>query len=976
MKTIKYIAAIVIIQALLHSNISVAQTIDYIDESRWVDSVFNSLTLEQRIGQLMIVRVPTQKNTKKQKELYSNIQEYYAGGVCFFGGTANEQLQMTKKLQTMAPVPLLISIDAEWGLGMRLKDAYSFPRQMMMGAIENDSIIYDIASEIGRQCRKMGIHINFAPCIDINSNPMNPVIGARSFGENRHNVAHKGIMYAKGLENNGVMAVAKHFPGHGDTDVDSHHDLPMINHTKEYLDSIDLYPFKQILEAGIGGIMIGHLQVDAYDSTQNQPSSLSHLIVNNLLKKQMNCKALVFSDGMDMKAVTDNYKDGSGELAALKAGIDIILLPDDMPKAVQAIAQACTDDSLLMRLVDLKCKKILKTKYRYGLNKLDLSQLSAPTDEDYARCEILTQKLSENAVTVLKNKNFILPLQTNNNQKILSVVIGRDEPTTFTSIVDNYARCTHYYHTDKKTSMDTLKKLAQEHDIVLVSIYAYANPTSKKNYGITANIAQTLDTLQALTAKVIVVGFVSAYGFTQLPNLDDIDAIVLAYQNVEPMQVAAANAVFGGININGHIPVSASKFSEGLGKKIEKVCTPSASPTMVNMNAETLTKIDTLANYGIKQGAYPGCQILVAKDGYIVYNKAFGHYTYDDNSTAVSQNTMYDIASVTKIAATTLAVMKLVDEKEISLNDPLSKHLPYLKHTNKKNITIREALSHYAQLQAFIPFWKDAVNNNCVKEGVTNANIIDTNIYSLIADNFYVEKTFRNEILEKIADSKLTKEKKYLYSDFGFILLADMVQQVSGMPLDAYVQKHFYRPLGLTRTTFNPLQHNIDINDIAPTENDKHFRHSQIQGYVHDENAALMGGVAGHAGLFSNTTELAILMQLLLNEGIYNGKQYLSKDVINIFNTRHYAKANNRRALGFDKPFIKDKSTHVSPMASQSSFGHSGFTGTFVWVDPQYNLIYIFLANRVYPDSKDNKLSKLNIRTDIQDIIYKALNTK
>ena len=975
MKKIKYITALLVIQSLLYTNVSLAQTIDYIAESRWVDSVFSTLTLEQRIGQLMIVRVPTQKNIKKQKELYSNIEEYYAGGVCFFGGTADEQLQMTKKLQNMAPVPLFISIDAEWGLGMRLKDAYSFPRQMMMGAITNDSIIYEIASEIGLQCRKMGIHINFAPCVDINSNPMNPVIGARSFGENRDNVARKGIMYAKGLEANGVMAVAKHFPGHGDTDVDSHHDLPMINHTKEYLDSVDLYPFKQILQAGIGGIMIGHLQVDAYDSTQNRPSSLSHLIVNNLLKKEMNCKALVFSDGMDMKAVTDNYKNGAGELAALKAGIDIILLPNDMPKAVSAIAEACAEDSLLMRLVDLKCKKILKTKYRYGLNKLDLSALSTPSKEDYARCEALTQKLSENAVTVLKNKNFILPLNSA-NKKILSVVIGCDEPTTFTSIADNYTRCTHYFHSEKKASMDSLRKLAREHDIAIVSIYAYANPTSKKNYGITANIAQTLDSLQRVIDKVIVVGFVSPYGFTQLPNTDDIDAIVLAYQNVEPMQVAAANAVFGGININGHIPVSAGKFSEGLGKKIDKVCTPSTSATMVNMNAEQLAKIDTIANYGIKQGAYPGCQILVAKDGYIVYNKAFGHYTYDKNSTAVSQNTVYDIASVTKIAATTLAVMKLVDEKKISLNDALSKYLPYLKQTNKKNITIREALSHYAQLQAFIPFWKDAVSDECVKNTAESMGSIDTNVYTLIADDFYVEKTFRNEILEKIAESKLTKEKKYLYSDFGFILLADMVQQVSGMPLDKYMQKHFYGPLGLERTTFNPLQHKIDIKDIAPTENDQHFRHSQIQGYVHDENAALMGGVAGHAGLFSNTTELAILMQLLLNEGTYNGKQYLSKDVINTFNTRHYAKANNRRALGFDKPFIKDKSTHVSPMASQSSFGHSGFTGTFVWVDPQYNLIYIFLANRVYPDSKDNKLSKLNIRTDIQDIIYKALNTK
>lgn len=976
MKAIKYIATILIIQTLLYSNISVAQTINYIDESRWVDSVFNSLTLEQRIGQLMIVRVPTNNNTKKLEKLYDNVSDYYAGGVCFFAGNASDQLQMTKRLQTMAPVPLFVSIDAEWGLGMRLKDAYSFPRQMMMGALQNDSLIYSIGQEIAIQCRKMGIHINFAPCVDINSNPLNPVIGARSFGENRDNVARKGIMYARALQDNGVMAVAKHFPGHGDTDVDSHHDLPAVNHDKDYLDSVELYPFCELIAAGVEGMMIAHLQVDAYDSRRNRPSSLSHFIVNDLLRKEMGFNGLVFSDGMDMKAITKHYKNGRGELEALRSGIDVILLPDDMPKAVECIAKACETDSLLIRLVDLKCKKILKAKYRYGLHNLNLDSLRVPSSDDYARCQQLTSRLAEESITVLRNENSLLPIKNVGSRKIMSIVVGTDEPSLFTQAVDNYARCVHYYYDAQRDSLDTLLLEAAKYDMVLVSIYAYANPTSKRNYGVSDEILLMLDSLQRQQSEMIVVGFMSPYGYSQLIDADGIEAVVLAYQNVEQTQMAAANAVFGGIAMGGKIPVSAGVFSEGLGKQTAKIRMPVALPKDVGINEKALQGIDSIVCYGIDQRAYPGCQVLVAKDGYVVYNKAFGNFTYDTASAPVTQATMYDIASVTKIAATTLAVMKLVDAGKVSLDDYLSTYLPYLKHTNKKKITIREALSHYAKLQAFVPFWKDAVEDDVVDKGLGVCSPEDSLNYMMIADGLYVHKNYRQEILDKITDTKLLKEKKYVYSDFGFIFLGDLVQTVSGVPLDIFMQKHFYKPMALNSTTFNPLEHGYPKTGIAPTENDRHFRFQQLQGTVHDENAALMGGVAGHAGLFSTASDLAALMQMLLDNGMYEGKRYLTDSVVAMFNTRYYAKGNNRRALGFDKPFISGSSTHVSPMASQSSFGHSGFTGTFVWVDPEYQLIYIFLSNRVYPDTKDNKLSKLNIRTDIQEQIYKALNTR
>lgn len=971
LKSIVILAMAGLLSVAAHS-----QSVDYVGEDRWVDSVFNTLTLRQRIGQLMIVRVPTGNNAKKLKKLYENVTDHHAGGVCFFAGTAQEQLLMTKRLQTMAAVPLFISIDAEWGLGMRLKDAYSFPRQMMMGALADDTLVYLIGREIAGQCRKMGVHINFAPCVDINSNPSNPVIGARSFGEDRDNVARKGAMYARGLQDNGVMAVAKHFPGHGDTDVDSHHDLPVINRDKYYLDSVELYPFRRLIAEGVDGVMIAHLQVDAYDGRRNRPSSLSHFVVNDLLRKQMGYSGLVFSDGMDMKAITKHYKDGRGELEALRSGIDVILLPDDMPKAVECIAAACEKDSLMARLVNLKCKKVLKAKYRYGLYNMNLDSLAVPDSNDYARCDELTCRLAEGSVTVLRNEGLVLPVTDVRDKKILSIVVGSDEPTVFTNTVDNYARCTHYYYDCKSGNLDTLQAVAEGYNLLLVSVYGYANPTSKKNYGVSDEVLLLLDSLKSQSSTMVVVGFMSPYGCSRLQDVEGIDAIVLGYQNVDCMQMAAANAVFGGLGVGGKIPVSAGVFSAGLGKATQKSRMPVASPSMVGMDEETLNGIDSIAEYGIKQRAYPGCRVLVAKDGKVVYNKSFGNYTYDGMSPEVSVGTMYDVASVTKIAATTLAVMKLVDAGKVSLDDRLSTYLPYLKHGNKKKITIREALSHYAQLQAFVPFWKDAVADDCIVKGLADCRAEDSLKYVAIADGLYVDKGYRQQILKKIADTKLLKERKYVYSDFGFILLADLVQTVSGVPLDIFMNKHFYEPMGLNGIAFNPLQHGYDKSAIAPTENDRHFRFRQVQGTVHDENAALMGGVAGHAGLFATADDLAALMQMLLNKGEYEGRRYLSDTVVDMFNTRYYATANNRRALGFDKPLISGKSSHVSPQASQSSFGHSGFTGTLVWVDPEYNLTYIFLSNRVYPDTKDNKLSKLNIRTDIQELIYKALNTR
>lgn len=820
----------------------------------WADSVMSKMSLRQRVAQMMVLRVPLNMNAKQQKSFEKLIRDNEVGGVCFFVGTASQTLPQIKSYQSVSKFPLLVCIDGEWGLGMRLKDCYSFPHQMLMGALasEDDTLIYQVGKEIGIQCKKMGIHINFAPVVDLNSNPKNPVIGIRSFGEIKERVARKGIMYMRGMQSEGVMACAKHFPGHGDTDVDSHEDLPVINHTREYIDSVDLYPFRKMFDAGVGSVMIAHLQINALDNTPHQPSSLSEPIVTQLLRKKMGYKGLIITDGIDMKGVTKYYKDGNAELQALRAGNDLIILPPDVEKSISLICSEAKTDTALMHRIDEHCRRILKAKYNCGLNKLDVSKLELPNEEDWNRCDSLAFQVALRGVTLLNRHKW-----------------------TPGAPVDVY--CTTPYKIPVKESHE----------------------------------------------KGVIVG----------------------YEDIDVVRRAIDTLLTGRYPFKGTLPVTACGYQAGT--EIDLVA-PTEDPyqdvTAAGMDSNCFKQIDSIAIRGIENEAYPGCRILVAKGGKVVYDRAYGRMTYDVDAAPVELNSIYDLASLTKVTATTIAVMKLVDAGKIRLDDPLSRYLPYLKKTNKKHITIRQALSHISRLQAFDNYWKDAQ----------------------IVENPY------QYVLDRIADSKLTDKRTYLYSDFGFILLADMVKQVSGQTLDVFMQEHFYGPMGMEHTSFNPLQHGFAIDSIAPTELDKTYRHRLVHGTVHDQNADVMGGVSGHAGLFSTAEDIYKLCSMLLKDGMYGGQQYLSKAVIDTFNCRYYTKFGNRRALGFDKPFISSKSTHIAPEATQSSFGHTGFTGTMLWVDPEYDLVYIFLSNRVYPNATPNKLAKMNIRTDIQSLIYKS----
>lgn len=853
----------------------------------WADSVADQLTLREKAAQLMVVRVPLDMTKKDQRKFEKLIKHNRIGGVCFFAGTAQKQLEQTKRFQSISHVPLMVCMDAEWGLGMRLRDCYSFPHQMLMGAMDAqyDTLIYLMGQEIGLQCRNLGVHVNFAPVVDLNSNPANPVIGVRSFGSNRERTSRKGTMYFRGLQSQHVLATAKHFPGHGDTDVDSHLDLPVINHDKAYIDTIDSYPFRRLTQNGIRGMMVAHLQVNALDDTPNTPSTLSPKIMD-YLRDYCGFDGIIFTDGMDMKGVTKNYSGGEAELLSISAGADIILLPPDVEAAISRVTDSAEKDSAFARIIDAKCRKVLREKYWCGLNELDLDKLHVPTKEDNARCEKIAYEMTSHALTLVRN-NVGDSVQVIYKSPYKLAGWSKNDSTGPDKIIVAY------------------DDLPVVHDVVRQAL----------------SLADSLSSSDAAASPV---------------TLHSLDIQATSHADKAPRLAM--------LPFEGSLPVTVADYEDGYRWKppVTAHYSPYRRLALAGMDSTYFVMIDSVAMNGIKAHAYPGCQILVVKDGEVVYHRSYGTLTYDAGSPLADTNTIYDLASLTKVAATTFAIMKLVDAGKVSLDDRMSRYLPYLKHTDKKKITIREALGHFGRLIASDNYWENVSGES------------------------------KDSILMQIAISRLGPRHKYVYSDLGFILLGDMVEYVSGQSLDVFMQQHFYNPMGMTSTTFKPLEHGMDTNRIAPTEKNPDKRKWTLRGVVHDPNAAAMGGVAGNAGLFSNAADLSKLYIMLLNGGEYNGRRYLSKEVINTFNQQYYLKYGNRRALGYDKPLAPPHG-NTAPEVSRSSFGHTGFTGTMVWADPESHLVYIFLSNRVHPSATPNKLADMNIRTDIQSLIYKSL---
>src|SRR5690554_5713575 len=938
------------------------------NQSRWVDSIYNQMTIDEKIGQLFMVAAYSNKNEIHAQSIDSLIINQKIGGVIFFQGGPVRQAQLTNRFQSKAKVPLFIGIDAEWGLAMRLDSTYAFPWNMTLGAIQDNDLIEEMGRQMGKHSKRMGIHFNFAPVVDVNTNPLNPIIGNRSFGENPENVAQKAIALTKGLQSAGVFATAKHFPGHGDTDKDSHHTLPSVNHSLERMNQVELYPYKKLFKEGLASVMVAHLNVPALESRSGYPSSISKSIVTDLLQDKMKFKGLIFTDALNMKGASNFKSPGEIDLEAFLAGNDILLFPENVPVAIEKFKEALASNILSEKRLEHSVKKILRYKYKaelYEYQPIDTEHLVQELNR--AEDEALHHKLMENALTVLKNKSDILPIKRLDKQKIAYVKLGDDDGSYFVEALKKQAEITVI----ESESLDGLLTQLKDYTTVIIG-YHKSNATAWRNHNFSTKDLTWLYEI-ARTNNVILSVFARPYSLMQIQTFENIEGLVVSYQNSKIGQEVTANLIFGSSDASGKLPVSINlDFTVGDGLKVRSIHRLGFDiPENVGMSSAILTNIDLIAHEAISKNIAPGMQILVARKGKVVYQKSFGYHTYD-NMMPVQNSDLYDVASLTKIMATLPMIVKDFDNNNILLNTKLSEMLPVFATTDKKDITLKEMLTHNSGFLAWFPFYRSTLDS------ITDLPRTDiySNVYSeefpdQVAHNLYIRKGYSDVILQQIAESKLGR-KKYKYSDFSFIILKEYLEKETGKTLDALVDETYFKSLGMYRTTYNPLR-KFDNSEIVPTENDTYFRHQVLQGYVHDMAAAMQGGVAGQAGLFSNSLDVAKMMQLYMNKGVYGAKEYFSEKTFNKFNSLYYDLKKNRRGLGFDKP-TGNNNGPTCDCVSMESFGHTGFTGTMAWADPATETIFVFLSNRTFPDANaPNLLSRENIRSSIQEVISKAI---
>lgn len=942
-------------------------------KSEWVDSVMKTMSIDEKIGQLFMIRAFSKDDPDHIKNVKNQIKKYKVAGLCFFQGDPTRQLELIKEYQAIAKIPLMTAIDGEWGLGMRFPDqAISFPRQLTIGAINDHQLIFRMGKEVGRQLNLTGLNINFAPSVDVNNNPANPVINFRSFGEDRYNVSTKAYAYMYGMMQSGIMPCAKHFPGHGDTDVDSHYDLPVIPHSRHRLDSLELFPFKMMISYGVPSIMVAHLQVPALDARKNRPTTVSRSVVTDLLRNELGFQGLIMTDAMEMKGVTKHFGPGKADLEAFLAGNDMILLPEDMEQGFNAIKKTYELGDLSLERIEESVRRVLEGKYDLNLNQ----PLNYPTSDlskelNSIEAKVIKAKIYEKALTLVANDQNILPIKELTKQSYGSISLGANSITSFQVRLNSYIDCEHHQLL-KKSSRDSYQeklRALEKKDLVFIGVHDMSW-YSTKGFGIDSAQISFIYRLASKT-KVVLTLFGSPYAlkyFEQIPN------VLVAYEDGEMPQDAAAQALMGASDITGKLPVTTGiKYRVGAGIMLPGLSRMGyALPEAVGMSSDSLLQIDQIVKEMIDEKAAPGCQILIARNNKVIFWKSYGNKTYEDNA-PIQNNDLFDVASITKILATTISLMRLQDQGKFNPYSPLGAYIPALDSTNKSTMICEDVLAHVSGLIGWIPFYQNTLNDG--KDPSLNpkyySKVKKEGFEVEVTSKLFMRNDYRDSIWQAIFSSDRRSSNDYRYSDLGFYMFNKIVNNLSGLEVDQYAEAQFYNPLGLRRTLFNPLKR-MKSHEIVPSEKDEYFRQEVLCGSVHDMGAAMLGGVSGHAGLFSNAMELGILMQMLLNKGYYGGTQYLQASTIEKYTQRHWK--STRRGLGFDlKELNPKKSMNMSEAASSLTFGHLGFTGTVVFADPKEDLVFIFLANRTYPSMNNNKFGSHEYRPRVQTAAYNAI---
>ncbi len=942
---------------------------DTLAQQKWVDTLLNNMTIDEKIGQLFMVAAYSNKDANHERFISGLIEKYHIGALIFFQDIPLKQAELTNKYQSQSKIPLLIGIDGEWGLNMRLKDTYRFPWNMTLGAVKDNSLITAFGVQVGKHCNRLGIHMNFAPVVDVNTNPDNPIIGNRSFGENHINVADKSTAFTLGLQSKHVLASAKHFPGHGDTATDSHHTLPAVDFTKQRLDSVELYPYRKNFAAGLGSVMVAHLSVPELESNESLPSSLSKKIVTGLLKEEMGFKGLIITDALNMKASANFDSPQEINLAAIIAGNDLLDVPLNIPETVTRFKRALETGELTEERLDESVRKILKTKYWAGLhNYKPIDTTNLIEDLNSVENELIHRKLVENSVTLLKNESLVFPIQNLDKKRIAYVKLGDSDNKPFVEMLQNY---TNIDVVSASNLFELITKL-KRYNLVIIG-YHKSNTNPWKSFKFKDTELVWLQEI-ARTNTVILDVFASPYSLLQLKSFENINGLLLSYQNSKLSQEISAQMIFGALETRGKLPVAIKNiFSEGHGLMSSSLKRLSYSiPEEVGLNSSKLNKIDSIANAVIKEKMAPGLQVLVARKGKVVYNKSFGHHT-DKNKTVVKNSDIYDIASITKILASLPLIMELEEQNVLQLESTLGSLLPKLKGTNKDTLTVKEVLSHYGRLKAWIPFYVNTLDSITKKPSAEYYRDKWSNKFPIeVAKDLYLTRSYKDSIFDRIAMAEQREKPGYKYSDLSFFLFKEFIENYYKKNLDELTQERFYKNIGANNTGYLPL-HKFPKNKIVPTEKDEYYRNQLVQGYVHDMGAAMQGGIGGHAGLFSNANDVAKLMQLYLQKGFYGGRRYFKSETIDKFNHRYYPEDEVRKGVGFDKPQINEDEKATCGCVSDASFGHSGFTGTFTWADPETEIVYVFLSNRVYPTMDNKGLVRNNVRTEIQQLIQDAI---
>ncbi len=964
----------------------------------WADSTLKTMSVDEKIGQLFMMSVFPDANKGNMGKEYEEAKKYHVGGVCFFAGDAATQIKITNEFNNEAKIPLLIGIDGEWGPAMRVTDALPFPYAMNVGAVSDSNLVYEMGQQIGKQCHRLGVHINFAPVHDLNSNPLNPVINYRSYGSGTENVSEKVRNYINGMQSEGVLAVAKHFPGHGDTKTDSHHALPVIKKSREDFEQNEFVPFRSSINDGLQAIMIGHLDVPSLD-TVDMPASLSPEIIQNIVKGEMGFNGLIVSDALNMYAVAKGYE--NHYLKAFEAGNDILLFPADLGEGVRQLKVGLENGDITVDQLDERCRRVLAYKKALGVPDFKpLSDQDVVKDLNSVPAKVLNRRLLEQSITLVKNDEEAIPIKHLGKKKIAVLAISNkgnafnEESQLYTQVDLIDAKSV------KVEDTDSLIATLKDYDEVIVGLHGQQKKWAH-NYGVSKQSIKLLSGL-AEKKKVHVVLMANPYAFCSLPEetFNNLSSLIFTYGNEEEIQRLAADAIFGGLGCKGVFPLKVNDFlCEGM-CCVTKKCRLGYSPVPeeVGLSSDTLAHIDDIVDEMISEKMAPGCQILVAKDGKVIYNKSFGYYTYDKRK-KVDNDDLYDVASVTKIAATTPLVMQYVDEGRLIMNTGIETYLSELKDNAKGQLTLQQMMLHQAGLKNYIGFDfylldEDKMTEKLFHKGKTSTysirltpTIYMTRNYVMkegyistksnerfsvkVADGIYTFSAYRDTMYQLIDDSELSSNKDYCYSDLGFYYAMRVVERISNKQLDSLAEERLYAPLGMNHTCYCPLNRFTKEN-VVPTVDEGFFRKQWLQGYVHDQGAALMGGVAGHAGIFSNANDLAKLLQTYLDAGFYGGESYFKPETLHYF-TQH-TENGFRRGIGFDKP--EPESNRPQPTCESAPlqcFGHTGFTGTGVWADPENDLIYIILTNRVCPHPYNNKFVNADIRPRIQQVIYDAL---